>query len=156
MKSFLFSALVFFAAQTFAAVKVGTFVKHAVTLTEGTFKQVHTEESLVSSYNPTTDKFTVTETTLWENYSPSVKTYEISQADTIKLLQKHTNCAALGGIQETVYVPAGRFAACAVAYNFESEEGIVWFANAGFGVVKVQTHFKGLKADRTRELIETH
>ncbi|MFM6928918.1 MAG: hypothetical protein ACKOX6_10675 [Bdellovibrio sp.] len=154
MKSFLFSALILFSGPTFAAVNVGTFVKHSVTLTEGTFKQVHTEESLVSSYNSTTDNFTVTETTLWQNYSPSVKTYEVSQADTVKLSQKFKGCNAMGGVQETVEVPAGKFAACAVRYNFSSEEGTVWFADAGFGVVKVETHFKGLKANRTRELVE--
>lgn len=156
MKSFLFSALVLFTTQSFAAVQVGTFVKHSVTLTEGTFKQVHTEESLVSSYDSKTDKFTITQTTLWANYSPSVKTYEVSQTDTIKLSQKFKDCDALGGVKETVEVPAGKFPACAVPYNFESEEGIVWFADVGLGVVKVQTHFKGLKANRTRELVEAH
>lgn len=155
MKSITFCSLILLAGQAFATVKVGTYVKYSVTLTEGTFKQVHTEESLVSAYDAASDKFTITETSLWPNYQPSVKTYQVTQADTIKLSEQYKSCATLGGKEETVQVQAGTFAACAVPYNFESEGGTVWFANVGLGVVKVETHFKGLKATRTRELIET-
>lgn len=142
--------------NTFAEVNVGDIVKYNVTISEGTFKQTHVEENFVSSYDNEKEMFTIIETKTWPNYKPSITSYEVSKEDSVKLAKKFEECSELGGSWESVVVPAGEFDACAVPYDFKEEAGTVWFGDVGFGVVKVKTHFKGLKSIRTRELLSTH
>lgn len=147
-----FVSSIAFTAKATASVDIGSSVKFTVTLQEGPFQQKHTEESIVTSFDETAGVFTVTETTLWENYKPSVKTYQVSKTDTIKLANQHQDCEVLNGTWEQLDLPVGTIKACAVPFNFGEEYGTVWFADIGFGVAKVFTQFKGLKATRTRIL----
>lgn len=135
-----------------ANIGIGSSVKFTVTLQEGPFQQKHTEESIVTSFEESTDMFTVTQTTLWENYKPSIKTYQVSKNDTVKLATQYKDCENLNGTWEQLDLPVGTIKACAVPFNFGEEYGTVWFADIGFGVAKVFTQFKGLKATRTRVL----
>jgi hypothetical protein len=67
--------------------------------------------------------------------SESWKTSEEYLSDSV-IEQLLANCQARGGLAQKIYVGAGEFSTCAVAFDTDDSKGVLWIGQAPFGIVK--------------------
>jgi len=132
MKSIVLVAALFSSAVAFAMPKVGDYAMINVSLGGSA---IGTLENEVVQFDAAKNQYLLRSTQDLMGQRKSNDTWGAGVSDQL-INDILTNCSAKGGTPQSITVPAGAFATCALPVNSGGSTGTMWVGMVPFGIVK--------------------
>lgn len=133
---------------------VGEQAVYRITVQDASVIQTYTETLKVLSYNKTAKMYHIQEMQTRSGSRDVLRTYQTSEENLLRLKQTFNSCASLEGVREVIEVSGKTFNACSLPVSGDFEDGVVYYGETPFGIIKKETTVPGTKVIRIRELVD--
>lgn len=150
MKFFIFTALVLFASQSFAAPSVGDYIMFNGSTNIGGKVNAWTLEKEVVVQDG--EFYIVTETYTFTDQPKKVKSYKLHKTnimDDSKIDYILSNCANFGGEMVTAHLTATKEKACKITNETSEKTMSIFYMKVPFGIASIVIDSEGLKSSQT-------